>query len=384
MSNRYDAIVIGIGAMGSAACWELARRGVRVLGLEQFEIGHSRGSSHGLSRMIRMAYYEHPDYVPLLRRAYALWDDLETATGERVLFRTGGVYMGPPDGGVVAGSLASARQHGLAHEHLSADALRERHPQFRIPGNWQAVLEAAAGFLLPERAIHLYARLARAAGATLLEQTPVLGWTAHRTSGELIVSTAGGEFVTRQLIVCGGAWSGRLLADLAVPLIITRQVLGWVKPADTEPFALGKFPVWASENPDGTLLYGFPIQPGETTLKVAWHGPGTPTDPDTVSRQTSAADAATFLPALPHLLPDAVGPVQEMRVCMYTNSPDHHFILDRHPRDPRITVACGFSGHGFKFASVIGELLARTAIHGHMPPEADFLSISRFKQLRNV
>jgi sarcosine oxidase len=186
------------------------------------------------------------------------------------------------------------------------------------------------------------------------------------------------EYRTKHLVVCGGAWSGRLLADLGVPLVVTRQVLGWVTPPDPKPFALGTFPVWAAENPDGTLQYGFPIMPGETKLKVAYHGPGMPSDPDHVNRETSGADSATFLPALPHLLPGAVGPVAKMCTCLYTNSPDHHFIIDKHPRDPRITFACGFSGHGFKFASVVGEVLANLVIDGSTKLPAQFLGLRRF------
>jgi sarcosine oxidase len=185
------------------------------------------------------------------------------------------------------------------------------------------------------------------------------------------------------VVFCAGAWSERLLRDAgadlgAPPLVVTRQVMGWVTPPDPTPFALGSFPVWASDNPDGTLQYGFPVLPGERKLKVSWHGPGTPTDPDHVDRATSGADAATFLPALPHLLPQAVGPVAEMRTCLYTNSPDHHFIIDRHPRDPRVTIACGFSGHGFKFASVVGEVLADLALAGKSRLPVEFLGLRRF------
>ena len=400
MSDRYDAIVVGVGGMGSAACYQLARRGARVLGLEQFGVGHDRGSSHGQSRMIRMAYYEHPDYVPLLRRAYELWDELNALTGQPLLHRTGGLYLGPPTGGLVAGSLASARQHGLAHERLSAVALGERFPEFRVPPSWAAVHEPAAGFLRPEAVVAAYADLARRHGAEIREHEPVLGWADDRPgasgplgSGDLLVRTARGVYRTGRLVVCGGAWSGRLLAGLGVPLVVTRQVLGWVRPAAVEPFALGRFPVWAAENPDGTLLYGFPVLPGERTLKVAWHGPGTPTDPDTVDRTTSGADAATFLPALPHLLPGvfgrgggpdrgpadaSAGAVADMKVCLYTNSPDHHFVIDRHPRDPRVTVACGFSGHGFKFASVVGVVLAGLALDGATPLPTAFLKTARF------
>src|SRR5215217_5595958 len=178
MDRQYDVIVVGVGAMGASTCWELARRNVRVLGLEQFDIPHTRGSSHGASRMIRMAYYEHPDYVPLLRRAYELWDDLERVSGQKLLHVTGGLYLGPPDGHLVAGSLESARQHGLAHEMLDHAQLARRFPQFQLPGHWVGMLEKMAGFLRPERVIAAYAEAALRLGADLRGQEPLSEWAA--------------------------------------------------------------------------------------------------------------------------------------------------------------------------------------------------------------
>ncbi|MDB5294864.1 MAG: hypothetical protein JWO31_847, partial [Phycisphaerales bacterium] len=257
--------------------------------------------------------------------------------------------------------------------------------------------EPAAGFLRPEAVVAAYAENARRAGAEIRENEPVLGWTddvwpGRATAGggatggasaggatpDLLIRTAAGVYRTRRLVVCGGAWAARLLTTLAMPLVVTRQVLGWVRPADLDSFALGRFPVWAMENPDGTLQYGFPVLPGEAAMKVAWHGPGAPTDADTVDRQTSGADAATFLPSLPHFLPAAAGPVERMTVCLYTNSPDHHFVIDRLPADPRVVVACGFSGHGFKFASVVGEVLADLATAGATRWPVGFLGVGRF------
>lgn len=377
MADRFDVIVIGLGAMGSSACFHLARRGLSVLGIEQFAIAHDRGSSHGQSRMIRMAYYEHPDYVPLLRRAYELWDELQAAAGQSLLFRTGGLYLGPPDGGLISGSLASAKQHGLPHHRMSHEELADRHPQFRMPSQWQALFEPAAGFVLPEATVAANVRLAERHGASIRTQERVLGWTGDGTSGDVVVTTSKGEYRARRLVIAGGPWAMKLLPMLKVPLVVTRQVLGWVRPSALDPFSLGDFPVWAAENPDGTLQYGFPVLPGETTLKVAWHGAGRPTDPDTVDRTTHGDDVATFLPTLPHLLPAAAGPVAEMRVCLYTNSPDHHFIVDQLPNDPRVTIACGFSGHGFKFATVLGEVLADLAERGRSPHPIGFLSLSR-------
>lgn len=373
--SGYDVIVVGVGAMGSSACYHLAKRGVNVLGLEQFDIPHARGSSHGQSRMIRMAYYEHPDYVPLLRRAYALWDEIERETGQKLLHVTGGIYMGPPDGEVVAGSLQSARQHGLAHELLDYAALRKRFPQFTVPESWQGLYEGRAGFLLPERTVATYAEAALRRAAELHGHEAVLAWRA--TDGGVGVKTTRGEYEAERLLFCGGPWSAKLLNDLGVPLVVTRQVLGWVWPKTPELFGMGCLPVWAIEKPGG-LYYGFPMMPDSPGFKLAEHAFGTPTDPDRVARDVTAEDEKTFRPALRQYIPDADGPTLAVRTCLYTHSPDHHFIIDRHPHHERVTVACGFSGHGFKFASVVGEVLADLATTGATALPAAFLGLGRF------
>src|SRR5687768_10820017 len=217
--SGYDVIVVGVGAMGSSACYQLANRGAKVLGLEQFDIPHARGSSHGQSRMIRMAYYEHPDYVPLLRRAYALWDEIERVSGQKLLHVTGGIYMGPPGGEVVPGSLQSARQHGLTHELLDRGAMARRFPQFTLPDEWQALYEDRAGFLLPEPVVAAYAEAALRRGADLRGHEAVTAWRA--TDSGVAVTTTRGEYEADQLLFCGGPWSSRLLADLNVPLVVT-------------------------------------------------------------------------------------------------------------------------------------------------------------------
>src|SRR4051794_32856335 len=375
--NRYDVIVVGVGAMGSSACCHLARRGARVLGLEQFDIPHARGSSHGQSRMIRKAYYEHPDYVPLLRRAYELWDELGQAAGEELLHRTGGLYLGPPDGGLVGGSLRSAREHGLAHELLDRPHLAARFPQFRVPADWVGLYETDAGWLPPERVVAAYANEALKAGAELHGNEPVAAWSADATG--VTVTTDRGQYRADRLIFCGGPWTSRLVADLGIPLVVTRQVMAWVSPPNREPFQPGRLPVWAIGHPDGSLHYGFPMHPDSPGFKLAHHTPGTPTDPDNVARLPQPGDEQTIRPALARFLPDADGPLLALRGCLYTNSPDHHFILDRHPTHERVTVACGFSGHGFKFASVVGEVLGDLAVKGSTNLPAQFLGLARFE-----
>jgi sarcosine oxidase len=376
MGERYDVIVIGVGGMGSAACYHLARRGVRVLGLEQFNIPHDRGSSHGHSRMIRTAYYEHPDYVPLLQRAWGLWKQLEDESLVKVLHQTGGLYLGPPNGELVAGSLASSRTHNLAHDLLTRDEVRSQFPQFRVPEDWIGLLEHQAGYLLPELAISAHVHLAMRHGADVRGDEPVMRWETS-TAGAT-VTTSKGTYEAGEIVFCGGAWSDKLVRDLGVPLVVTRQVLGWVQPRRRDLFLFGVLPVWAIDNGDGTIYYGFPLIPESAGLKLAHHGRGSRVDPDTIEREPQPGDEETFRPALKKYLPDADGPVVSMRICMYTNSPDGHFILDRHPRHSHVTIACGFSGHGFKFCSVIGEALADLAAKGMTELPIAFLGLERF------
>ncbi len=372
----HDVIVIGVGTMGAATCLALARRGVRVLGLEQFAIPHTMGSHHGHSRMFRTSYYEHPDYVPLLKRSYDLWKDLERESGERLFHETGALYLGGQTGPLISGSLHAARAHALEHETLDRAAIESRFPQFRLPAGTVGLFEPRAGFVLPEAAIGAMARLAQQHGAEIRQNEPVRSWSAGQDG--CVVRTAHSGHRAERLIFCGGAWSSRLMADLGVPLLVTRQVLGWVQPRDANPFALGRFPCWAVENADGSLFYGFPISSGEPGLKIARHAKGEPCDPDTLERSPRPGDEGEFLGALDVLSSAASGPVASMAICMYTNSPDLHFIIDCHPRRERVLLACGFSGHGFKFAPVIGEVLGDLAMTGRTTLPIDFLSMRRF------
>lgn len=382
----YDVIVAGTGSMGAAACLHLARRGARVLGLEQFGLPHERGSHHGHSRMIRQAYFEHPDYVPLLRRAYELWDEvgrLEADAGhgdETIFHRTGGLYVGPPDGAIVPGSLAAARAHDLPHELLDGEALAARFPQFRFPAGFQGFFEERAGFLVPERAVAAQVRQARLFGAEVRTGETVLDWKTTRDG--VRVRTSGGDHDAGHLVVTAGAWSGPLLADLGVDLTVTRQVLAWFDPpGDRAQFALGRFPCWFVETDTPYGHYGFPMcEFGQPGLKVALHKPGEPIAPEDLGTADPGprADEIELLRAtLRAILPDGAGPLVAACTCRYTNSADGHFIVGPHPHDPGVTLAAGFSGHGFKFASVIGEILADLATEGWTALPAGFLGIER-------
>ncbi len=374
--RNFDVIVIGVGAMGSACAYQLAGRGLRVLGLEQFGIPHALGSSHGFSRMIRLAYYEHPDYVPLLLRAYELWDELERESGQKLLHITGGVYMGGPGSEVVSGSIQAARMHGLPHEVLDRKQIADRFRMFELPDDFSGIFEPRAGFLHPERVVAAFAEQAMRRGAELHGQEPVVEWSAD--SHGVKVRTVRETYHADRLIIAGGAWSGRLLSDLGIELLVTRQIMGWVWPRQPELFELGKFPVWAIDHADGGMHYGFPMMPDNPGFKIAFHARGAPADPDRVIRDLLPGDEATFRDALTRYLPAADGPLLAMRVCLYTNSPDSHFIIDRHPHHQRVTFACGFSGHGFKFASAIGEVLADLAMRGTTRLPIDFLKLKRF------
>jgi sarcosine oxidase len=373
----FDVIVVGAGTMGSAAAWAMSRRGLRVLTLEQFGVPHGFGSHHGHSRMFRMSYHEHPDYVPLLRRAFDLWQELERETGEKLFHVTGAVYIGSPEGELVRGALESARRHGLAHEELGPRALRDRFPQFQASDTCVAIFESCAGFLLPEPAVAAMAHRAAQLGAEIHGHEPVQGWDADES--EVRVRTAKREYRARSLVLAAGAWSGRVAREIGVPLRVTRQVLGWFWPRRPATFELGRFPCWAFENDDATVHYGFPMLPSRPGLKIARHRMGETFDPDIPTREPREGDEDDLRGALCARLPEGEGPLVSLAVCLYTNSPDGHFILDRHPRHRNVVVACGFSGHGFKFAPALGEVLADLASGKEPVLPAGFLSLARFR-----
>ncbi len=356
--------------MGSAALWAHSRLGRRGVALDRFRPPHAFGEHAGEQRMFRMSYYEHPDYVPMLRRALSLWRELPAPSPH--LHLTGAVYMGPPDGEVVSGAARAADRHALPHDLLSGSRRGERYPWFRVPDSFAALAERDAGFVVPELAV---ARMLEASRARVHEETRIESW--HAEPGRVRVRAGAAEFHARALILAAGPWSGELLAGLGVTLTVTRQVQVWLRPRDPELFALGRFPCWAIELPEG-LLYGFPIMPGSSAMKVALHRAGRVVHPDRVDRVVSRGDTDEVVDLVASHLPGALGPVDRAGVCLYTNSADGHFILDRHPRHPNVILACGFSGHGFKFAPVIGEIATTLALDPEAPHPAPFLSLARW------
>jgi sarcosine oxidase len=334
------------------------------------------GSAGGFSRMIRLAYFEHPDYVPLLRRSYALWEELAAELGRDVIYITSGLMLGPPGAAVLEGSLRSVRQYELPHELMDAAEAMKRFPQFKLPEDYRVLHDHKAGLVLPERAVAGYSELAMRSGAELHGQEAVLSW---ESSGDgVIVKTSKATYSAGRIIFCGGAWTDKLVSDLGVRLTVTRQPLAWVWPKSPHLFELGKFPVWILESRDGSNHYGFPMLPDNPGLKLASHKRSAPTDAETLDRTVHDSDEQAIRGVLRDFLPAADGPLLSLRVCMYTNSPDHQFIIDHHPEHRDVIVACGFSGHGFKCASAIGQVLAELALEGHSTLPVEFLGLRRF------
>jgi sarcosine oxidase len=375
--NNFDVIVVGVGSMGSAACFQLAKSGARVLGLERFDIPNAMGSAAGFSRMIRLAYFEHPDYVPLLNRSYALWEELAAELKRDVILITGGLMLGPPGATVLEGSLRSVRQYDLPHELLDAAEAMKRFPQFKLPEDYRVLHDHKAGLVLPERAVAGYAELAMRRGAELHGHEAVSSWESSKTG--VVVKTTKAVYSADKLIFCGGAWTDALARDLGVRLTVTRQPLAWVWPKSPELFELGKFPVWILEHRDGSNHYGFPMLPDNPGFKLASHKRSAPTDAETLDRTARDSDEQAIRGVLRDFIPSADGPLLSMRVCMYTNSPDHQFIIDRHPEHSNVIIACGFSGHGFKCASGIGQVLSELALDGKSSLPVDFLCLKRFE-----
>lgn len=375
--TTFDVIVAGVGSVGSAACYHLANRGARVLGIDRFEIPHTQGSHHGHSRMIRQAYFEHPDYVPLLRRAYELWDELQCVGGGQFFHVTGGLYIGPEDGAIVPGSLTAARTHGLEHALLSAGEVLDRFPDIRPPADHLHFFEERGGFVVPEDAILAHVGAARKVGATIQTGELVRSWSANR--GEIRLVTDKATYTAEKLVLCGGAWSAELARELGIGLQVTRQVLAWFRPlGEAGRFAPGRFPCWFVESDPPFGHYGFPILPGDPGLKVAQHKPGEVIDPSAATNPPRPGEIEALRAVLDAYFPGCAGDLTHACTCKYTVSPDGHFIVGAHPLHERVSVACGLSGHGFKFSTVLGEALADLAVDGATSLPIGFLAPSRF------
>jgi sarcosine oxidase len=353
--HLYDVAIIGLGAMGSAAALELVRRGLDVVGFDRFTPPHTFGSSHGDTRIIREAYFEHPVYVPMVQRAFELWRELERASGSALLRPTGGLMIGAPDSTLVSGALRSAQLHGLEHSVLSAHEIRARFPVLEPQGEMVGVWEPRAGVLSPEACVSAQLEQARNRGTSLHFGEPVNRWQAD--GPHVRVFTAQRSCRAKQLIVSAGAWVNSLLPEAPLPARIERQVLHWFAAArDADAFAPERCPIHLWQFDGGRFFYGFPdLGAG---VKLAFHHGGEITSADAVRREVEPDEVQAVRAALRRFVPAADGRCLSSVVCLYTNTPDEHFWIDRHPAHTNVLVASPCSGHGFKFAPVMGEILA--------------------------
>ena len=375
LSQEFDCIVIGVGGMGSSTLYNLAKRGRRVLGLEQFDIPHAEGSSHGVNRIIRLAYYDQPSSVPLLRRAYELWSEIESVTGEQLLYKTGSIDTAPSGHEVFEGSLESCLLHDIPHRVLNHAQINEEFPGYQLPPGHMGLLQGDGGFVLSERSIVAYANAAMSTGAEIHAREVVSGWEPDQ--GGVRVFTDRGEYTAERLVITAGAWTSGMvpiLDDLAVP---ERQVLAWLQPIDGSLYTPEVFPVFNAYFDEGRY-YGFPVY-GIPGFKVGrYHHLEEVIDPDFAIKTVNSEDEAVLRSAVERYFPKANGTTMTLKTCMFTNTPDEHFIVDLLPANSQVVVAAGFSGHGFKFASVIGEILADLAINGETEHNIDLLKIDRF------
>jgi sarcosine oxidase len=371
--ERATVIVIGLGIMGSATAWALARRGVRVLGLEQYAPFHALGSSHGKTRIIREAYFESPEYVPLVQRAYELWDELGERTGRRLLRVTGGVSIGRLDSPFIVGARESAQRHGLAHELLDAQEARKRFPVLALPDDFVALFEGRAGILFAEECWRAFCEDAVRHGAELRFGVRVHGFAPD---GEgMTVETESGRLRADRVVVTAGPWSTTLLADLGLPLEVRRVLVVHVQPDDPTRFRPEVLPIFGMDVPEGEY-YGFPFLPDQG-VKFGRHDDGEVCTPESVRRTVTDDEVRWMTGVLERYLPGAAREVLMTVTCLYTMTPDSHFVIDRHPEWPQVVFAAGFSGHGFKFASVMGEALADLALEGASRLPIGFLSFRR-------
>jgi sarcosine oxidase len=370
--ERYDVVVVGVGGMGSAAAYHLARRGKRVLALEQFDIPHDLGSSHGLTRIIRLGYFEHPDYVPLLRRAYELWRELEQEAREQLLYVTGIVEGGER---IFEGSLRSCLDHALPHEAIDGREVTRRFPAYRLPGDLPVVFQPDGGFVLPERSIVAHVAGALGNEAVVRARERVLEWSDIGSG--VSVRTERVVVEAERLVLTAGAWSQEVARLPEGMVHAVRQALAWLQPTRPELFEPARMPVFNLAL-DGEHFYGFPAFgiPGFKLGRYDHHGEGG--IPESIDREPTLADEAPLRAFAERYFPDGAGPTIALKTCLFEPSPDEHFLIDRHPESEHAVVAAGFSGHGFKFCSVVGEILADLVLDDSTRHDIGLFRLGRF------
>ena len=375
MVKHFDSIVVGVGGMGSSAVYNLAKRGQKVLGIEKFDVPHSEGSSHGVNRIIRLAYYEDSSYVPLLRRAYEMWSEIETIAKEQLLYKTGSIDTAPSGHELFEGSLQSCLEHDIPHEILNYRQINERFPGYEMPPGHMGLYQKDGGFVLSERAIVAYVNAAVTEGATIQARETVLKWEPEADG--VRVFTDRSEYTADRLVITAGAWTAGMLPSLEELAIPERQVLAWLQPEEPSVFTPEVFPVFSAFFEEGRY-YGFPVF-GIPGFKIGrYHHLEEVADPDNVERNVTQEDEDVLRAASARYFPKANGTIMTLKTCLFTNTPDEHFIIDTVPGYPQVAVAAGFSGHGFKFASVVGEILGDLSINGKTRHNIELLNIDRF------
>jgi monomeric sarcosine oxidase len=374
MANQYDVIVLGLGVMGSAASYHLAGDGQRVLALEQFELDHRMGSSYGESRIIRYAY-DHPAYVEMAKHTFPMWRALEEASGRQLMVQTGGLDFGLDDSHSLLITRDYLRAAGVQFDWLTPAEVSKRLPQFRLSEGMHGMYQPDAGYLAASKCVVTMAELAQKCGATVLTNTPVQRVEVRNDS--VRVTTADAHYEAGRLVITAGPWAGRMLdmLDLKLPLQPTREELVFFEPLDRALFLPDRFPIFIYH--DVPWKYGLPNVDG-TGLKVAVHGRHEPTDPDHTKRTADDDYIELVRSFVRQFIPQGDGPVNEGRVCLYTVTPDEHFIIDRHPAYPHVVFGAGFSGHGFKFGILVGRILADLAVKGKTPHDISLFSAKRF------
>jgi sarcosine oxidase len=378
--KSFDVAVLGVGGMGSAACYRLAEAGLRVLGIDRFSIPNTRGSSHGATRILRLGLHESAKYVPLVLRAVELWDELGARSGQQIFHRVGSLDISLPDAAIFEGSLRSCRACDIEHEVLDDDEIHARHPAIRPAPGMQGVFQPGSGFVVPEAAISAHVNLALGAGAEIHGHERVLGW--EKRSGAYVVQTDHGRYEAGQLLITAGAWIGNLLAAQGMPVAAERCVLGWFAPArNFSSFSEDRLPVWIVDSERTGHFYGFPVHgvPGFKLGRLR-EIPSPAVDPDLPRREPDREDEADFRDFIREIFPDADGPVLSMETCFFENTPDRSPIIDRLPGEDGIWVIGGFSGHGFKYASAIGEVACDLVRKGESSFDLTPFRAGRFAQ----
>lgn len=376
----YDAIVIGVGGMGSAALYHLANKGMCVLGIEQFDVPHTMGSSHGHTRVIRKAYFEHPSYVPLLQKAYDMWESIEEDSGKQLVNYCGMIYAGKPDSSSIQGVKKSSELYGVPVQEFSASELKTQYPQFSFDDDMVGLYEPSGGYLLVEECVKAHSQQAQKHGAALLTNTNVTAWKHENNSYS--IETDQGEFQAKSLVVSGGAWTSKLLQELNLPLTIQRIPSGWFEPENDQHTLENGFPIFGVETQYG-FFYGFPVL-DERGVKIArYEGSETVSNVDLIDRIAKDKDVGHIQQFITQYMPGVTKQVNDSSICIYTVTPDSHFIIDQHPHHENLYIAAGFSGHGFKFSSAVGAVLSDLVCDGKTDVDISFFGLERFASSKN-